>query len=385
MSNPIKSGLIYGIVLVGVPAGILFAVTNLNRMQHPPIVGVQRGFRGTGLDQIYNPRALAELAVQAKIPYILPAADPTGDKASEEYDNVRVLKNLSVGQFTRLMASIATWVAPSVGCAYCHNGDNMALDDHYTKVVARRMMQMTQYINTNWKAHVKNTGVTCYTCHGGNPVPKYIWYNNPGPKEAVGFAETRQGMTHPNPMADYSALPWDPLTPFLEQSNNIRVQSTTALAEDNMSSIKQTEWTYSLMLTMSKSLGVNCDYCHNTRAFRDWSQSTPARVTAWYGIRMVRDLNNNYLDPLRNVFPAARKGPLGDSPKVYCATCHQGIYKPLYGVSMLAKFKVELGGPPLTTAPLMAPYVPPPDVPQPAAGQPPEAPPPSPPPAAPKK
>jgi photosynthetic reaction center cytochrome c subunit len=73
---------------------------------------------------------------------------------------------------------------------------------------------------------------------------------------------------------------------------------------------------------------------------------------------MVRDLNDNYLDPLKNVFPAARKGVMGDSPKVYCATCHQGIYKPLYGVSMLTTFKTELGGPPLTTAPLMAPYIP---------------------------
>ncbi len=368
MSGPIKSGLFYGIVFVAVPAVIMAGVINLNRMQHPPIVGVQRGFRGTGLDQIYNPRALADLAVQAKVPYILPPASADGDKASEEYENVRVLKNLSVGQFTRLMASMATWVAPDVGCAYCHNVDNMADDSNYNKVVARRMLQMTQNINANWKAHVKNTGVTCYTCHGGNPVPKYIWYNNPGPKEAGGIAETRQGLGHPNPMAGMSALAWDPLTPFLEQSNNIRVQSTTALPVNNMSSIKQTEWTYALMITMAKSLGVNCDYCHNTRALGNWAQSTPARVQAWYGIRMVRDLNNNYLDPLKDVFPAARKGALGDSPKVYCATCHQGIYKPLFGVSMLTTFKTELGGPPLTLAPLMAPYIPPPEVQQPAPG-----------------
>jgi photosynthetic reaction center cytochrome c subunit len=365
MSGPIKSGLFYGIALVVLPAGILFGVVNLSRMQHPPIVGVQRGFRGTGLDQIYNPAALAELTKQAKIPYMLPAADPTGDTAGESYDNVRILKKLSVSQFTRLMASIATWVAPVQGCSYCHNGDNMALDDHYTKVVARRMIQMVQYINSNWKSHVKDTGVTCYTCHGGNNVPKYIWYNNPGPNEAGGLAETRQGLTHPNPMAAYSSLPWDPLTPFLQQANNIRVQSTTALPEDNMASIKQTEWTYSLMMAMSKSLGVNCDYCHNTRALRDWSQSSPARVQAWYGIRMVRDLNNNFLYPIRDVFPPNRKGPTGDNPKIYCATCHQGIYKPLFGYSMLAKFKTELGGPPLTTQPLLAPYIPPPDVPQP--------------------
>jgi len=370
MSDPFKSGIFYGVLFVAVSAGAVIAVNNLSRMDHPPAVGVQRGFRGTGLDQIYNPRTLAKLADQAKIPFILPPASADGDKAGDSYENVRVLKNLSVGQFTRLMASMATWVAPKVGCAYCHNVENMADDSNYTKVVARRMLQMTQNINANWKAHVKNTGVTCYTCHGGNPVPKYIWYNNPGPETAGGLTETQTGFGHPTGLNGTTDLPFDMLTPFLEKATNIRVQSTTALPTNNMSSMMQTEWTYSLMIAMSNSLGVNCDYCHNTRALRDWSQSTPARVTAWYGIRMVRDLNNNYLDRLKDVFPAYRKGVTGDSPKVFCATCHQGIYKPLYGVSMLTTFRDELGGPPLTTEPLMAPYVPPPpDPPQAAPAQ----------------
>jgi photosynthetic reaction center cytochrome c subunit len=204
-------------------------------------------------------------------------------------------------------------------------------------------------IYANWKSHVKNTGVTCYTCHGGNPVPKYIWYNNPGPTEAVGFAETRQGLGHPNPMAGMSSLAWDPLTPFLEQSNNIRVQSTTALPSDNMSSMKQTEWTYALMMHFSQALGVNCTYCHNTRSFGDWTQSTPQRATAWYGIRMARDLNNAYLQSLASVFPHNRLGPYGDVPKVDCATCHQGVYKPLFGVSMAKDFP-ELGGVPQPVA-----------------------------------
>jgi photosynthetic reaction center cytochrome c subunit len=360
MKDPIRSGILYGALFVAGTAATLFAVTQLSSMGHPPVVGVQRGFRGTGLFQVYNPRTLAALAVQAQIPVVLAPASADGLKAGEAFQNVRVLKDLSVGQFTRLMASMTTWVAPEVGCAYCHNVDNMALDTNYTKVVARRMLQMTQNINGNWKAHVHNTGVTCYTCHGGNPVPKNIWFNNPGPA-AKGIAETQTGMAHPTQPINYSSLPYDPFTPFLEQDNNIRVQGPTALATTNRSSIKQTEWTYALMMSISQSLGVNCDYCHNTRSFRDWEQSTPARVTAWYGIRMVRDLNNNYLDKLNGVFPAYRRGVMGDSPKVYCATCHQGIYKPLFGVSMLTTFKDELGGPPATTDMLMAPYIPPPD------------------------
>jgi photosynthetic reaction center cytochrome c subunit len=362
MRTPRKSDIRFGALVIAVAAGSLFAAIQVPRMSRPPPDAVQLGYRGTGLQQLYNPRTWAAQAANNKIPHILPAADAGGEKASAVYDNVRVLGNLSASQLTRLMVSMSTWVAPKQGCAFCHNIDNMALDTKYQKVVARRMLQMTQNINANWQSHVKATGVTCYTCHRGNAVPQYIWYKNPGPA-AEGMAETQTGMTHPNPLIAYAALPFDPFTPFLEQGNNIRVQGATPMAGSNVNSIKQAEWTYALMMVITQSLGVNCDYCHNTRAFRDWSQSTPARVTAWYGIRMVRDLNTNYLDPLNGVFPVSRKGVTGDSPKVYCATCHQGIYKPLYGKSMLATFKTELGGPPATTAPLMAPYIPPPETP----------------------
>ena len=52
------------------------------------------------------------------------------------------------------------------------------------------------------------------------------------------------------------------------------------------------------MMHMSESLGVNCTFCHNTRSFTAWDQSTPQRATAWYGIKMVSDLNRNFLVPL---------------------------------------------------------------------------------------
>jgi photosynthetic reaction center cytochrome c subunit len=194
--------------------------------------------------------------------------------------------------------------------------------------------------------HVAQTGVTCYTCHRGQLVPPNVWFNNPGPVQAGGFAQIPAGKNHPTPVAGGSALPLDPFTPFLEDTSNIRVQSTTALHLEDHQSIKQTEWTYALMMNISQSLGVNCDYCHATRAMGDWSQSPPQRATAWYGIRMVRDLNNTYLDPLQGAFPPNRLGAaLGDSPKVNCATCHNGVYKPLFGVSMLPGFP-ELKGPP---------------------------------------
>ncbi len=319
----------------------------LYQAERPPMTSVQRGFRGTGMDEIYNPRFLAQKAEANVVPKYLPRLPDAGPKAGKVYKNVQVLKDESVGNFTRLMASMTQWVAPTQGCAYCHNTANMAEDSLYTKIVARRMIQMVQNVNANWKNHVAATGVTCYTCHRGNPVPAYTWFNNPGPQQASGLAQATTGKNHPTPLAvaGVTSLPFDPFTPFLEHDANIRVEATQALPGTDRQSIKQTEWTYSLMMHFSTALGVNCTYCHQTRSFADWTQSTPQRMTAWYGIRMVRDLNTNYLDPLASVFPAARKGENGDTAKVNCLTCHQGVYKPLFGVSMAKDF------PELTTAP----------------------------------
>ena len=113
-------------------------------------------------------------------------------------------------------------------------------------------------------------------------------------------------------------------------------------------SIQQTEALYSLMMRMSGGLGVNCTYCHNSQNFATWTHSRPQRVNAWYGIRMVRDINNNYINPLTPVFPANRKGPAGDPLKVNCATCHQGVNKPLNGYPMLKDYPMLKGSYPVT-------------------------------------
>jgi len=339
-----KEGIQVGVALVVVAATTGLGIASLAHIERPPVTSVQRGFRGTAMDQIYNPRTLAVLTAANQVPHSLPPASPAGIKAGVAYKNVKVLSGLSVGQFTRLMVSITQWVAPKQGCAYCHNVQNMADDGLYTKVVARRMLQMTQHINADWQSHVQNVGVTCYTCHRGNPVPSQIWFNDPGPPSAGGMALTATGKNRASGSVNDSSLPYDPFTPFLEDNHSIRVQATTALPVDDMHTIKETDWTYALMIHFSQSLGVNCTYCHNSRAFGDWSQSSPARVNAWYGIRMVRDANNNYLKSLSDVFPAYRKGIEGDVAKLNCATCHQGVYKPLFGVSMLTTFP-ELKGP----------------------------------------
>ena len=321
---------------VGIAIGVAVLAGLTTTFEHPPAVIVQNGYRGTGLAEVYNPRQVKTELAANQVPAILPSM-AGGPPASTVYKNVQVLNNVSVGEFTRLMASITTWVAPQQGCGYCHEANNFASDKLYTKVVARRMLQMVQHINANWKDHVGAVGVTCYTCHRGQPVPSFVWFK-PDPPHADGMVEAFTGKNLPSQVAGGSALPYDPITPFLVENDQIRVQAHTALPGTDRSSIKQTEWTYALMMNFAQSLGVNCVYCHNSRAFENWSESTPQRVTAYHGIYMVRDLNDSYLGPLASVFPADQHGPLGDGPKLYCATCHQGVYKPLFGASMVATF-----------------------------------------------
>ena len=314
----------------------------------PPMQSQQTGHRGTGMAQIRSPELLAYLETEnAKYEEAgLAIPDPpsaediaASPRASEAYENVQVLGDLSQIEFDRTMAAITAWVSPNEGCNYCHNPANMASDEVYTKVVARRMLQMTQTINTGWKTHVADTGVTCWTCHRGQHIPVNYWSEVPPQNLQGNFMGNRNGQNTAVPASGYTTLNTDPFTPYLKGDEPIRVQGTQSMRPDAPGvSIQATEKSYGLMMHMSTSLGVNCAFCHNTANFQSWDYSNPARVTAWHGIRMARAINNEYMDPLASVFPANRLGPLGDVFKVNCATCHQGVNKPMGGVSMIAGF-----------------------------------------------
>jgi photosynthetic reaction center cytochrome c subunit len=331
-----------GSILTALCIGILLILAGCDRT-----ATVQRGYRGLGMTQLYNPITLASQAETNEVPEPEPTdpPDPEAPPLAEVFKNVQVLNDLTALEFSRLMQALSTWVAPEEGCDFCHNPKKLESDEKYTKVVARRMLQMTRHINTDWKNHVAGTGVTCWTCHRGQAVPSGDWFARPGwQAQGTGFAGNRAGQnTAGVQTVANSALPYDPLSTFLTSDHPVDIQGTQALAGENRHSIKQAEHTYSLMLYMSKSLGVNCTYCHNTRALARWEESTPQRSTAWYGIRMVRDLNVDYLIPLQPKFPVNRLSEEGDGPKIGCQTCHKGAYKPLYGVSMLGDYP-ELAG-----------------------------------------
>lgn len=326
---------------------LLLGAALLAGCERPPMESTQTGYRGTAMGAVVNPRIAGPIADAQTVPEPIAAIPVAAGAplAKDTYQNVQVLGDLPATELTRTMLAITAWVSPKQGCVYCHApGEALSSDKLYTKVVARKMIAMTRHINADWKDHVAPTGVTCYTCHRGEPVPAKVWFTEPAHRSSGGTTAESKGQNHPSVQAGLTSLGIDPLTPYLLNNVAIRAAGTTALPTGNKASIQQTEGTFGLMVHMSKSLGVNCTHCHNTRSHAEWAGSPLTRTKAFHGINMARDLNNAYMVPLTPTFPANRLGVLGDVAKVSCATCHQGLNKPLKGAPML-KDHPALAGP----------------------------------------
>jgi photosynthetic reaction center cytochrome c subunit len=335
-------------ILVGsLGAAVLVAAALVSLGQPYATDSLQTGPRGTGMSV---PEFVADLAVPdpgiADVFEDQPIIPVEGDPlAVDVYENVQVLTSVTEANFLRLMSAITLWVAPEQGCAYCHAGaddGNYADDSLYTKVVSRRMIQMTQNINENWDAHVnanKQVGVTCLTCHRGQNVPSEIWFKiAPVNMAAEGWSAVQNRATL---RSQYTSLPSDALETYLLDYQPIAVHNLESrvsedITDPDVPAIQDAERTYALMNYVSNSLGVNCVFCHNSRAFYDAEQVTPQWATASLGIAMVQELNNDYLVPLRDVYPAERLGPIhADAPKAACKTCHKGYQQPLQGTNVI--------------------------------------------------
>ncbi|MFW2542912.1 photosynthetic reaction center cytochrome PufC [Primorskyibacter sp. 2E107] len=335
-------------VVVGTIGTAVIAVVALVVLGQPFATdSLQTGPRGTGMSvpefksDLATPDPTIALMIEDG-PYVPEAGE---DLAKDLYQNVQVLGELTDANFNRLMAAMTRWVAPEAGCAYCHGDGDLETygeDTLYTKVVARRMIQMTQNINENWDGHVnanKTVGVTCFTCHRGENVPSDIWFlMGEVNKSASGWAATQNRVT---PLTQYTSLPTDALEAYLLEGEIIGVHDLDSRVpgipgKDDYPGIQNAERTFALMNYVSNSLGVNCTFCHNTRAFYDGSQVTPQWSTESLGIQMVLELNNDYLVPLKDTYPEARLGHvMGDAPKAACKTCHKGYQQPLQGANVI--------------------------------------------------
>lgn len=336
-------------ILVGAVGSALFLAALLVTWGNPyQTDSMQTGPAGTGMSvPEFNTARLSEDPTIAEYYTEAPYEREEGEPLAQDiYENVQVLGGLSEGNFNRVMLAMTQWVSPDEGCAYCHaNADEgeYADDDLYTKVVSRRMIQMTQHINEEWDAHVNavaEVGVNCYTCHRGQHVPSGIWFNVTPVNERVdGWAAVQNRATS---MSQSTSLPSSALEVYLTDYDSYvnvhdlesRVAGVPGITPD-VHTIQKTEMTYSLMNYFSNSLGVNCVFCHNSRAFYDAAQYTPQWGIAQLGRQMVIELNQEYLIPLGPVYPENRLGPIyADAPKAACRTCHKGYQRPMQGLNM---------------------------------------------------
>ena len=205
----------------------------------------------------------AELSDWQKAPAPLAAAAEGGPSATETYKNVKVLTDVSAAEFMRIQYAITAWVAPNQGCAFCHAGTNYASDEKPTKAAARVMLQMTRHLNADWSSHVSPSGVTCYTCHRGQPVPSGTWFPDaPMPQHLM--AERTENWQEIGDTV-HKFFPDVGFAEYYLSDQPIRVQSDTIEPNGSISSWPEAKNIYEMMMQYSDSIGVNCGYCHNSR------------------------------------------------------------------------------------------------------------------------
>jgi photosynthetic reaction center cytochrome c subunit len=328
------------ILIGGIGGAVVVAALLVTWGQPFATDSMQTGPRGTGM-------SVPEFKSEVTTPdptiagYVtsVPVVPQSGDqRAGDAYDTAEpLLADLTVANYDRLVAAMRSWT----GIPTLFDGE-----ETYQTVVARRMIQMTQNINENWNGHVNanaQVGVTCYTCHRGEPVPSEIWFRiAPVTVSTAGWSANQNRATS---ISQSTSLPSDALETYLLEAGSIQVHDLESrvsggpAGDDPLPSIQDTERTYALMNYISNSLGVNCTFCHNTRAFYDAGQVTPQWGTELLGISMVQELNNDYLVPLGDTYPPDRLGPVhADAPKAACKTCHKGYQQPMQGLNVIANW-----------------------------------------------
>lgn len=312
---------------------------------HAPVAGTQTGPAGTSMVQFAetSPWRVAAAPAEAE-----PDAATGGPAATDVYKDVQVLTDVSAAEFDRLQRAMTTWVSPKAGCGFCHAGDDFAAE-HPMKTATREMIRMTRHINVAWRDHVGEAGATCFTCHRGEPVPPETWL--PRPLKPVWKLVARSENWNEAADTVRKFFPDAGWALYFLNDEPIRVESKTAMRGDTVAAQVDVKRIYEMMMQMSDGIGVNCGYCHNSRAFSDWSQSTPARWFSHDAFRMMRDLNGNYMFGAGGVaqthelaqqnslsLPPENRGPTPGPGLANCATCHYGHLHVDAGAATIARF-----------------------------------------------
>lgn len=154
--------------------------------------------------------------------------------------------------------------ALGVECVHCHNPSPSVAVPKPTYVFAQRMMRMVEGLNAG---KLKDLGgITCWTCHRGNPKPARL------PREKWETIKAEHASVFVGPRAE------------------------RALS----------------MSVYAASLGVGCEHCHEVGIWGDDGKA-PKGLT----FKML-----SLFEEIPTYFEAAR------TPNLQCFLCHQGKVKP---------------------------------------------------------
>lgn len=316
---------------------------------HAPLPGREVGYRASSMVQ-FAPDPFQAAQQSVPVPRLPPMPDDPRP-ATTVYRNVEALTDVNAGDFMRLQAAMTAWVAPRQGCGFCHVAGDFASDAKPAKAAARVMIAMTRHINTAWSTHVGAGGVTCFSCHEGQPVPRDIWFQAP-PQSAPPMAGKEEDWAE-GARTVHNFFPNEGYEEYLLQATPSQAQSPTAHPSGQVAQSIVVKRLYEMMMQMSDDIGVNCGFCHNSRALADWSQSTPMRWVGLGGIRMTRDINRNYLLHVADLIPESRlrldlSRPFSLPPReqgwqrgnglASCGTCHHTAPIPTVGAGLAPGF-----------------------------------------------
>jgi photosynthetic reaction center cytochrome c subunit len=210
------------------------------------------------------------------------SADDKQALAEDVFRNIQTFRGKPAARVIPAMDALTGLLG--VECTYCHVAREWDKDDKPAKQTARKMFEMTGYLNDSHFAGQNR--ISCWTCHRGHPKP---------PAPAAGAQRTTDAKA-------LIAVPAaDEAKPAEQFFHNI--QSLAGVPAGQFPGI---------MGYFSGALGVDCSYCH---VAGQWDKDTPAKLKARTMLSMVTATVNKFY---------GGTGPLG------CPDCHQGSVKPQF-------------------------------------------------------
>jgi len=213
--------------------------------------------------------------------------------------NVQVLTGMTSAQIWLYMQQYVS-SALGVSCQYCHDINNFSLDTYPQKVAARNMMYLVTDLNKNFILGLPNwrgNYVQCATCHNSKSnnleafAPEFASSIPPidvtvDPLDAEGkpitdAAKKPAAIQNQVKLKDailyyiYNYQVWKPYDAADPESG----RGSLALTYDGGRTQDQVTVNQNVMNNFGWSLGVGCNYCHNSRNFTAYETNPAGNVT----------------------------------------------------------------------------------------------------------